>query len=356
MKKTLSVLVVLLVVGLLFLFAGGGDWLTGLLFPKGPLLPTTVSPMATESVFPAPADPTQNSPQADFFQYVETLVPTEMKEKVKLSDLFGQNEWQINQYFDSSVYVQANTEIAVVSVQRARSSSQYAELYWPENFLTKLIGKNGQVLYGSKITVLVNGDVFLVVGTTPGSALDGIDSVTVEDNTLTIHSNVQMQALYLGFNVSAQENNPQLEFETLATPDSKLDAWLLISERVPSESDLTSMGVSTVAKEATWLLLNKDGEKIWTKFKDSVENPGDGHAYDVLAPYIKDAFCKKIDEKSQLFEAEGMDSISCDDIQVVVQLTAKLPHNEEGKEGVEFLRMSHTGFYVQNPELMSPVE
>lgn len=346
--KALIVVAALLVIW----FSGGREFLFGMT-QNNEYVPE-VRP--TSEYEPAPADPTQNAPQADFFNYVKTQVPTEMREEIHLSDLFDQNEWQMNQYFDLSVYKEANTEIVVVTAQRARASEQYAALVWPETWFTRLIGTDGQVLKGTEISTMVAGDVFLVIGTTPGHVLAGIDSIQVNGNTVTIHSSVEVQALYLGFNISQENNNPQIEASSLKTPDPRLDSWLVFSDQIPSESDLNNMGASVVAKEATWLLLHRDGSDIWQKFKNSVENPGQGNAYELLAPYVESAFCQKFMSEQDEYTAElkekgiSFDPIDCNDVSFDIIIEAKLPQDSGGNEGFEFIKMARTGFYLQIPD------
>ena len=341
--------------GLYIWLDGGKEFVNRL--SQGPLplilFPTAAPQTPTPAYKPAPPDPTKNAPNADFFNYVKTAVPTEVRESVRLPQLFSMDTVLMNQYFNDSVYVKANTQVDVISAQRARADKMYTAVTWPDGWLSRLAGINGKVVDGSELSTITTADMFLVVGTTPGHVLAGISDISVTDQVVTVTSNVEMSALYLGLSVSEGNNSPQVENTTIKTPDTRLDGWLSFSSKLPSESDLNNLGLKAVTKEATWLLLHKNGEKLWTEFKTSIEVPGIGHAYDLLVPFVREAFCTKLDTYQKELEKKGkkLNLQACNtNVTINVVLKAIQPTDPNGKPGIEFMKMAQSGGFVQIPD------
>jgi hypothetical protein len=349
-------LVILGLVAIVVWFNGGQELLSSVINPPplfGAPAPTaTITPQYQ----PPPPEATKNSPEGDYFgKHIKTAVPTEELWRISVAELFSLDRVQLNQYFDESVYREAATKIEVGTYIRARAAEMYTAMTWPDTFWTRLIGKDGEVVGGSELSTITAADVLISTGTTPGHALAGISEVKVDDNTVYITSNITMQALLVAIPVSEENNNPQLEHTTKAKPNPRLDAWLGFSEHLPSESTLNNLGARVATKEALWLLLNVDGESMWNDFQNSVETPSadNTHAYDILAPYLADAFCQKLDSFQNQLESEGkkLDRLTCEQMTFEVTLIAVPPTNTStGQMDVSYLTMLRTGNFVQTPD------
>ena len=314
------------------------------------------APQPTSQYDPAPPDPEKNAPGEDFFDYIKTNVPEEERERVSLASLFSMDAVKMNRYFDQSVYREVNTKIEIDSVYRARAAHMYAALTWPDGWFSRLFGFSGNPLTGAEISTITAGDAFLIIGTNPDHALAGIIDVQVDGNTITVTSQIEPMGLAIGFAISAEENNPQIESAPVVTPNAKLDSWLVVRDQLPSESDLNNMGLKIAAKEALWLMLHKDAPEMWSDIVKSIETPGDGHAYNLLAPFLRQAFCTKLDSFQQELIAQGknLEVLSCDDpenpVEIIIVLEAVMPTNANGQTGLEFMKILDSGYYVQTPD------
>jgi hypothetical protein len=349
-------------------FSGGKDILSNVLAGLSITGPSSTQPQPTQQYQPAPADPSKNAPGKDFFDYVKSNVPADQRAKVRVLDLFALDLVHANQYFTLSTYIQANTEVNIVTAQRARAAASYASLVYPNNFLTRLFDKDGKVIKGTELATVISGDSFLIVGTTPGEALAGIEDIQTEfsettGTTVTIVSRIPMKALYQGLAVADGTNKPQVEMQTVSTPSAFAQNFLLVRERLPNESDLNQIGVQAVAQQAMWLLLHKNGDQLWLDFKSSIEESNGGTSgYDLLAPYVTKAFCDKLDEYQKQLADEGktLEIQSCyptqvtspaDLVTIKVKFIAQKPINPDTKqEDVSYMLMSRSGAYVQLPD------
>ncbi len=343
-------LLVVFVVAAVIFFNGGRERLRDFLMPN-----TTEQSTTNQSKFEIPpADPTKNGPGADYFNdSIKTMVPTENRWKVNVADLFNLDLVKLNQYFSESVYKEASTKIEVATYVRPRAAGRYTAIVWPTNFITKLVGVDGEVLDGTVTSTITSADVFLTVGTTPGAALAGISKIEVVDNAINITSNIKITVLLAGIPISEEDNNPQLEHATISTPNPKLESWLGFSDSMPSESTLNNLGAKQATKEALWLMLHVDGDGLWNDFKTSIETPGEGHASDVLVPYLKSAFCSKLADYQTQLEQSGkvLDKVACEQLIFNVTLVAVPPTNPNtGEIDMAYLTMSRTGAYVQVPD------
>jgi hypothetical protein len=343
-------LIFIIVLAVLIYSNGGKERLRDFLMP-GPKQEASTN---QENYEVPTADPTKNSPGADYFNdFIKNEVPTESRWKVSVADLFDLDLVKLNQYFSESVYKEADTKIEVATYARPRAAGRYTAIVWPTNFITKLAGVDGEVLDGSVTSTITSADVFLTVGTTQGAALAGISKIEVVDNTINITSNIKITALLAGIPISEEDNNPQVEHSTVSTPNPKLEGWLGFSENMPTESTLNNLGLSQVSKEALWLLLHVDGNGLWADFKTSIETPGEGHANDILVPYIKSAFCSKLAEYQKQLEESGtiLDEVECEQLTFNITLVAVPPTNSTtGDTDMAYLTMSRTGAYVQIPD------
>jgi hypothetical protein len=303
---------------------------------------------------PSP-DATLNCTNCDYYGYAQTYVPTEERERISLASLFGNDVDKMNRYWDQSVYIKSNTEITITSIQRSRSGSEYEAMALPlHNIFT---GKNYYwTVPRTALSVVVSGDTFLVLGTTPGSVLANIQNIETNDatGTITVHANIEPEALYVGFSIASKTNNPQVNASEVATPDPRLESWLIFHDQMDTEAGLINKGLLKVSREALWLILNTDGPKLFTEFKKSIENSGNSSGYDLLAPYIRDALCSKIASYQSELEVQGhnLDRLSCDNnVKVVVVLTAIEPTDDTGQiTGMKYLKMAHSGAYLQIPD------
>jgi hypothetical protein len=349
-------LIVLGLVVVVLWFNGGQELLSSVINPPPLFGAPAPTPTITPQYQPPPPEATKNSPEGDYFgKHIKTAVPTEELWRISVADLFSLDRVMMNQYFNESVYQESQAKIEIGTYVRARASEMYTAMTWPDTFWTRLMGVDGEVVSGSELSTITAADVLLSTGTTPGHALAGISEVTIDDNTVYITSNITMQALLVAIPISEENNNPQIEHSTKATPKPWIDAWLGFSERLPSESTLNNLGARVATKEALWLLLHQDGESMWSDFKTSVETPStDGtHAYDILVPYIEKAFCQKLEDFQNQLEAEGkkLDRVTCEQMKFEVTLIAVPPTNPQtGQMDIAHLTMVRTGNFVQTPD------
>jgi len=313
----------------------------------------TSNTVTTPQYDPAQGDPEKNAPGEDFFDYVKSEAPEEERERVILASLFDLDSVKMNLYFGLSVYKEVDTKIEISSIYRARAATSYAALVWPENKLTKFIGVDNQVLAGSELETVTAGDAFLIIGTNQGQILAGISNIEVEGDVVTVTVQIEPKGLATGFAISGEKNNPQIEHALVATPDGFLNSWLLVSTRLPSESELNNLGLKTAAKEALWLMLHQDAPELWNDIVKSIETPGENHAYDLIAPFVRESFCLKLDsyQEELMTGGKSLDLLSCNDQVVIkVNLVATMPTGPEGQPGLEYMKLLKSGYFVQTPD------
>jgi hypothetical protein len=312
-------------------------------------------PQATSEYQLPPANSEKGGPEEDPIDYFKTNVPEGIRDQVLLTAVFP-NVDDANGYFDRMVYAKAKTKVEIASIYRFRAATSYAALTWPDNLLTDLIGLGNQtVLKGSELSTVTIGDGFLIIGTDQAQVLNGINfsEIQVTDNTVTVTSYVEPKGLAIGFAIAPEENSPQIEHAPIITPNAKLDAWLLIRERLPSESELNNLGLKTASKGSIWLMLHKDAPELWADIVASIETPGEDHAYNLLAPFLQQAFCSKLDsyQQEQIAQGKDLELLACNDqVEIVVVLKAVMPTNANGQTGLEFMKMLESGYFVQTPD------